>query len=150
MAYDNRKPGESTVAAWQEAAERSRWTFDEAREAIYQHYANSTEFLMPGHITAAIRAARRQPTPVQLLPRSADGPAQPDRIRDLIHDIAALLGWPDRAPEDSPALRYPCPHCGAVIGKRCSRQLARGTRRGQFVPIANPHSSRVDLIQETP
>jgi hypothetical protein len=63
VAYDNRKPGEATIAAWMEAAERGRWTFPAAMEAIHEHYATSTAFLMPGHITAAMRAQMRQPAP---------------------------------------------------------------------------------------
>jgi hypothetical protein len=62
--YDNRRAGEAAVSAWTEAARRGRWTFDAAVEAIHEHYATSTEFLMPGHITAAIRARMRQPAPV--------------------------------------------------------------------------------------
>lgn len=63
MAYDNRKPGEANIAAWMEAAERGRWTFEAAVEAIHEHYARSTEFLMPGHITATVRARMRIPAP---------------------------------------------------------------------------------------
>lgn len=60
-AYDNRKAGQVATLAWMEAARRGRWTFEAAVEAIHDHYATSTAFLMPGHITAAIRAQMRQP-----------------------------------------------------------------------------------------
>jgi hypothetical protein len=63
MAYDNRKPGEANVAAWMEAADRGRWTFGAALDAVHEHYATSTQFLMPGHITAAVRARMRIPAP---------------------------------------------------------------------------------------
>ncbi|MGB3443859.1 MAG: hypothetical protein WBA97_34410 [Actinophytocola sp.] len=63
VAYDNRKPGEVTIAAWMEAADRGRWTFPAAVEAIHDHYAKSTDFLMPGHITAAVRARMQLPAP---------------------------------------------------------------------------------------
>lgn len=63
MSYDNRRPGEANTAAWVEAAARGRWTFDAAVEAIHAHYATSTQFLMPGHITAAVRARMRLPAP---------------------------------------------------------------------------------------
>lgn len=59
MAYDNRKPGQAAVLAWMEASARARWTFVEALEAVHQHYAESTEFLMPAHITRIIRNGRR-------------------------------------------------------------------------------------------
>jgi hypothetical protein len=58
MAYDNRKPGAATIAAWTEAAHRGHWTFPAALNAIHAHYAESTDFLMPGHITARIRNQR--------------------------------------------------------------------------------------------
>lgn len=148
MAYDNRKPGEATVAAWQEAAGRGRWSFGEAREAIHQHYAESTEFLMPAHITANIRAARRQPAPVAQLERGPSVAAQPERIRDVMREIARRLGWPERSIRDHPCLAYQCPHCGAAPGRRCARQLARGTRRGQYVYIAEPHPSRITLTEK--
>jgi hypothetical protein len=68
MAYDNRKPGAANVAAWTEAAHRAGWTFDAALEAIHAHYAESTQFVMPGHITERIRLANRQPAPYTALP----------------------------------------------------------------------------------
>jgi hypothetical protein len=91
MAYDNRRPGDANVAAWLEAATRAHWTFDAALEAIHGHYATSTAFLMPGHITERIRVERRQPTPYREL-----GPAEPasvetrERMRDLISDHFAM------------------------------------------------------------
>jgi hypothetical protein len=57
--YDNRRPGELNVHAWGEASERSHWSLDEAVEAMHQHYATSTDFAMPAHITKIIRATRR-------------------------------------------------------------------------------------------
>lgn len=69
MSYDNRKlPGVANRAAWAESARRASWTLEAAVEAVHQHYATSTEFLMPGHITALIRAERRQPAPFEPLP----------------------------------------------------------------------------------
>lgn len=149
MAYDHRKPGDSTVMAWVEAARRGRWTFDEAREAILNHFATSTEYLMPGHVTTAIRESRSQPPPRAALPAAPANPASPDRIREIIRELAARLGWAGRraSPEETAALAFSCPYCGAAIGRRCSRQLARGHRRGQWVEIANPHPSRVDLTR---
>lgn len=58
MLYDNRSPGNGTIAAWQKAAGLARWTEDEAVDAVHAHYARSTDYLMPGHITAHIRAQR--------------------------------------------------------------------------------------------
>jgi hypothetical protein len=61
VAYDNRRPGDGNIRAWIEAADRGRWNYEEALEALHQHYAESTDFLMPGHITQRLRSARRLP-----------------------------------------------------------------------------------------
>lgn len=58
-AYDRRTIGEGDVAAWSEAALRAHWTYDEALNAVHHHFANSTKWLMPGHITEHIRTHRR-------------------------------------------------------------------------------------------
>ncbi|MET9262359.1 hypothetical protein [Amycolatopsis sp. NPDC004079] len=149
MSYDNRKPGSATVMAWHEAARRARWTFPEAREAILNHYASSTEWLMPGHVTAAIRTTRSQPPTRAQLPVSPITPANPDRVRAVIRDLAARLGWVARraSPQDAAALGYACPYCHAAAGRRCTRQLARGHRRGQYVEIRDLHPSRVELAR---
>lgn len=59
MAYDNRKPSEAAVMSWGETSSRARWTFGEALEAIHAHYAESTDFIMPAHITKRIKATRQ-------------------------------------------------------------------------------------------
>lgn len=78
MAYDNRKPGQAAVLAWSEAAARARWTFTEALEAVHRHYAESTDFLMPGHITKLIRVKRREASERLALPPS--NPASDEAI----------------------------------------------------------------------
>lgn len=91
MGYDNRRPGDLNVVAWREAASRARWTFDAALEAIHQHYAESTEFLMPAHITQRVKAMRARPPVHAALP--AAEPASPEtrrRIRDLIGDAFGM------------------------------------------------------------
>ncbi|MCF8610012.1 hypothetical protein L5G28_07535 [Gordonia sp. HY285] len=60
-AYDRRTVGKGDIAAWHEAARRIGWTYPEALDAIHAHYAESTKWLMPGHITDRIKLARRQP-----------------------------------------------------------------------------------------
>lgn len=95
MSYDNRKPGNANVAAWTEAATRGRWTFDAALDAIHAHYAASTDFLMPGHITQRIKAeVRYAPNP--------DRPAAlPAGLADTTRSIPApesrpFVAWPSR------------------------------------------------------
>lgn len=77
MAYDNRRASDAAVLAWGEVADRARWTFDEAKEAIHTHYASSTEFLMPAHITAEIRRARDTRSLPPKFDRAAIEPASP-------------------------------------------------------------------------
>lgn len=91
MAYDNRRPGDAAVHAWLEAAHRGRWTFPAALDAIHAHYAEHTDFLMPGHITAHIRAAYRQPPKLVALP--AAEPASDEtrsRVMAIVGDRFAL------------------------------------------------------------
>lgn len=98
MAYDNRKPGDMNVMAWTEAANRGRWSFEAALEAIHAHYAQSTDFLMPAHITTLIRHAMRQPAPFKELP-----PVEPAseetraRVMELVREVADKT----RLPKDS-------------------------------------------------
>ncbi|MBF6358095.1 hypothetical protein IU449_26730 [Nocardia higoensis] len=58
--YDDRKPSETLVIAWSEAAQRAHWTFHTAKEAIHNHYAETSDRIMPGHITERIRRTRRR------------------------------------------------------------------------------------------
>lgn len=95
VAYDNRKPGEVTIAAWMEASERGRWTFPAAVEAIHEHYATSTQFLMPGHITAFVRAKMRLPAPVREVARLEGAqPAAEDARRRFSALIRARFSMP--------------------------------------------------------
>jgi hypothetical protein len=145
MAYDNRKPGEATVQAWAEAAARSRWTFQQALEAIHAHYAESTTFLMPGHVTERIKQARRQPAPVAEVKQLASAePAEPERFQAIVGELADRLGWDrDRTTPDADAMSRECPHCHSGPGRPCVRQVARGHRRGELVALAQPHPSRL-------
>lgn len=93
MAYDNRKPGEANIAAWVEAAERGRWTFNEALEAVKAHYDESAEFLMPAHINARLRKDRRFPAPFAELEAAESTPAAVEtreRIMSIVGESFAL------------------------------------------------------------
>lgn len=143
MAYDNRKPGDATVAAWLEAAGRARWTFEGALEAVHAHYAESPTWIMPGHITTRLASARTGPAPVrELLALPPAEPAQPERIDSIVEAVAGRLGWQRKPSTPDPALSQRCPHCLAAVGRPCTRQIARGVRRGEYVPITRPHPSR--------
>jgi hypothetical protein len=143
VAYDNRRPSEANITAWMEAADRAHWIFEDAREAIHTHYATSTDFLMPGHITAWIKANRRQPEAHKAL-----APArEPDpRVRALVAQVAAKLGW-ERKPQQArtdPAQSVDCPYCRAIAGRPCARLATRGPHRGEYVPLRAAHPSRIE------
>lgn len=55
-SFDRRTVGEADVVAW--AAALRALAFVEARDAVVQHYATSTAWLMPGHITALVTERR--------------------------------------------------------------------------------------------
>lgn len=55
---DNRTVDEMTVGAWQTLLDG--FGFDECREAVLAHYRDSTEWILPAHITQLAREARRQ------------------------------------------------------------------------------------------
>jgi hypothetical protein len=96
MAYDNRKPGEANIAAWMEAASRGRWTFEAALEAVHQHYATSTQFLMPGHITAVVRARMQLPAPAS--EAVAEIEAAAPASEEVRRRFAALIGQTFKLP----------------------------------------------------
>lgn len=60
-AYDRRTIGDFDIRVFTEAAQRAGWTLNQAVDAVHAHYAHSTDWLQPGHITARIRQERRQP-----------------------------------------------------------------------------------------
>lgn len=99
MAYDNRKPGQAAVLAWGEAADRGRWSFEAALEAVHCHYAESTEFLMPGHITQRLRTGRRADAEQF---RALPGPAPASekarsKAMEMIRSFAGNFGLPREA-----------------------------------------------------
>lgn len=99
MAYDNRKPGAANIAAWTEAAGRGRWTFDDAVEAVHEHYAKSADFLMPAHVTAFIRAKMRQPQPASeaIAQLESSAPATEEARQRAIEDFARRFKPPGEA-----------------------------------------------------
>jgi hypothetical protein len=90
--YDSRKFDALVVAAWSESAQRARWTLREALEAVHEHFANTAGvYLMPGHVTERVRAARRHPAPVAEL-RALDPPppAGPDHRAEVMALVRQL------------------------------------------------------------
>ncbi|WP_280273422.1 hypothetical protein [Nocardia wallacei] len=61
QSYDNRNIDRIMQSSWLDAAHRARWDRDAALTAIRAHYAESTDWIMPGHVTARIKAAAKAP-----------------------------------------------------------------------------------------
>lgn len=131
MAYDNRRPGEANIAAWLEASIRGRWTFDAALDAIHTHYAENTDFLMPGHITTRIRAAYRQPPRLVALP--AAEPASDATRERVMATIGNHFALPDDINETPhrPAAHSP-EHTTTREAARAELNAMRDTETGRL------------------
>lgn len=90
VAYDRRTTGRADVIAWHDAATRAHWTTTEAQEAVKIHFAHSTEWLMPGHITQIIKTNRRQP-PHQNRLALTTPPATTQNRTDAMNQIRQTL-----------------------------------------------------------
>lgn len=102
MAYDNRKPGEANIAAWLTAADRGRWTFADAVEAVHDHYAKSPDFLMPAHVTTFIRAKMRQPQPVgEAIAELESGPPASEATRRRVMEQIRRFADKFKPPDDA-------------------------------------------------
>lgn len=98
QSYDNRSTSPLTIATWHEAAQRGRWTRAAALEAVHEHYATSTDWLMPGHVTTMVRAAMRQPAPAAEV-LALDKPIASDDVRRKAMAEIAKLAESKRIPE---------------------------------------------------
>lgn len=151
MAYDSRiKPGKARAEAWADAAQRERWTWATASEAVKAHYARSRESIMPGDITKHVSAQRQLPPRIaETAGRIEDKPAaDPVHIREVIADLSQRLGWKRQHDEDPAALDVECPYCHAPPGRPCGRMITRGPHKGRYDPLSAMHPSRVDLAKE--
>lgn len=120
MSYDNRKPSDAAVLAWGEAASRGRWTFDEAVEAVHEHYVRSNEFLMPAHITALVRA-RRQDVAMRE-PVVAPDPVGQARLARMLSGAFRDVSEPapsELAQMHDAVIDVRCLRCGAPPNARC-------------------------------
>ena len=86
-AYDRRTIGEGDVRAWSEAANRAGWTFEKALDALHDHFASTSKWLMPGHITERLRLQSRQPAPADQVLALETAPASPERRAALMAEI---------------------------------------------------------------
>lgn len=138
MAYDNRKPGQATVLAWTEASTRGRWTYAEALEAVHAHFAERSEWLMPGMVTAAIKAARQDAAmrePIKHPDRIGQA-----RLLELVSGAFSAISNDSNDPGETArraAVARPCPFCKAAAGSPCTRLSQSGRVR-----LGNVHPSR--------
>lgn len=96
-AFDNRKFGDETVAAWREVLRRE--SFEDARDAVLHHFRTSTEYLMPAHIVQRCREVRNErydarpvlegPPAVPLEERSANG--EIEQLRQLLPSTSSVI-----------------------------------------------------------
>lgn len=156
--YDHRTIGRTDMMAWLDAATRGRWTAEAAQEAVREHYARSTSFVMPGHVTELLRAERRQPPDYAQQQKALPRPRRdPEVIRAGIDRVFAALAAkqairdgsdPGEAAEiaqgEAGARRQirsiACPYCKAPIGRPC---VIVGARKDQ--EKAGYHPARVEL-----
>lgn len=110
--YDRRTIGDTDVVAWAHAANHGRWAVHVrevgsppmwsnhvAVEAIRHHYATSTAYLMPGHITDYVRNWRRDvPTAAAQLNPAA--PASEETRRKAMDEMFGRYAETFEPPED--------------------------------------------------
>lgn len=83
-AYDRRTLSKLDAQAW--AAALPDITLDDARQAVVQHYATETAWLMPAHVRQLVKTMRRN-----RLDRDALPPPPPE----LTDDQRAYKAWMD-------------------------------------------------------
>lgn len=142
-AYDKRSTGQGEIHAWADAAQRGRWTFADAAEAVKAHYAESTQWLMPGHVSDRIKAQRRDPPPPHALPHGTPSSEQQYKDRCVAWTRDRLDKNTSRpGPEDRRAAHaIPCPHCGARADRRCW-QTWNGAPLASRKTMEDPHRER--------
>lgn len=149
-AYDKRSTGEGEIHAWSDAAQRGRWTFADAAEAVKAHYAESTQWLMPGHVTDRIKVQRRDRPPPHALPPSRRSFQQEHKdscvawVRDRLDENASRPSPEDR--RAAHAIR--CPHCGARADRRCWQTSWGGTPLASRKTMEEPHRERIRAARQ--
>jgi len=140
--YDGRLSGNVELENWKMVAAIQRWTFEEARDAMHSHYANSSEFAMPAMITKIIKDRRQDERmrDTSDLFGKTDDPSSPPVFDG---------GWPVGddpwgGTRNSAGLEAvhaeanvePCPYCNAQVGVRCTNKIT-----GSATKI--PHPARL-------
>lgn len=153
-AYDGRERGRADILAWSDSAERAQWTYEEALEAVKEHFAFDGGFLNPAAVTKrvtanrearakAVREARFEEFQRELEAPPGKPAAEPEWFKPLLAETARKLGWPTAPKPKQEALEVECPHCHAAPGRPCARRITRGPRTGEYKPLSNCHDSRI-------
>ncbi len=142
-AYDNREVGQAAAIAWCDSGNRARWTYTEAVEAIKEHYAATSDWVMPAHITTRIKEVR-QDQAMRQQAQELTGATNP-RVVTFVESRAAQFQIPAKFMPSSAnqALRVECPFCGAREGQSCRRPSRGGPKS------VSPHPTRMELAGVT-
>lgn len=103
--YDGRKISPADVAAWHAAI--GQYDREDAIAGVVRHYADSTEWLKPGHLKAQIqairneRAARLHPEALALPSRFEADPQRDQRLAAGVQQLAERWSVPDTEPSDA-------------------------------------------------
>lgn len=157
--YDRRTIGPSDIDAWLQASHIGRWATRQdlpdgtwqwsphlAEAAIHRHFATSTAWLMPAHVTELVAAERRIQTPAALALPPAGPPASQATREAVAAAVAALAdrkaipapgGGASTAAQRRAVQAVRCRHCGALPGARC-------TSGGRPLRESWAHPSRVE------
>jgi hypothetical protein len=90
-AFDRRTVGEADAIAWHAAI--GDLSFDDSRAAVVAHYTETSDWVMPAHVRARVRAMRRDRLTREIIPAlPAEIADQPSRyrgeLRERIREIA--------------------------------------------------------------
>ncbi len=149
-AYDKRTLGEADIAAWSDAAERGRWGYEQAADAVKTHYAESDQWLMPGHVTRRIKDHRSEPPRSRALPKATPERAEDEHRRRVVSWFAERFqaDHGQRSQEQRECLAVACPHCGATPNRPCWQTAGHRVLTDR-APIEIPHRDRRSAYRAT-
>ena len=88
--YDNRTGGDADILAWMRAI--GDLQYDDADAAVAAHYGETTERLMPAHVRARVKAARRDRLAREVLPAPDANPDSPLPYRAALAGMLKRIG----------------------------------------------------------
>lgn len=126
-AFDRRTVGKADVLAWQTVL--VDLDYDAARQAVAEHYATETRWIMPADIRGAVRRSRATAAD------SIQGPGLPAEIPDADPDdvpayLAALRAQRTRAADGMELKPRKVPELLAGVGRDIPPEVAEARRPG--------------------